>query len=342
MTGVNSLRRGTGVAALLVILSITSGCAGDFGDDQKSSGTAPGEEPAIVDGDVGTDGQSSGSTPPPASVPGIPDDPSQPLNVVPSTRQLVITATIGVQVPNVGDAVSTVIDTAERHGGQVYDSDVELGDPAKAHAELVVKLPPTEAEPFIADLGGVGNVVSRTQQTDDVTDQLTDLDARILSKTASVNSVRALLDKAKDLNEIVMLEQQVTDRQTELEQLLAIRKGLADQVSLATVTVELTATPIVETATTEPVVTPAKKTGVGESFRKGWDAFVKVLVAILVFLGYTAPFLVVLLGVSIVTLMVTRRAAQPRSRSAAPPPPPAPVEGRQTSEPDDEAAARTR
>ena len=198
-----------------------------------------------------------------------------------------------------------------------------------------------EATPFITALGeGIGRRVSLTGSTDDVTSQLTDLAARIATARASVESVQALLAQAEDLTDVILLEGELTNRQTVLEQLLAQQRNLQSLVALATVTVTLSAEPVEEPA---PKAEPAHEDGIGDAFAKGWRAFLTALTAVVLFLGYTGPFLV-LLGVALwVTLRVNRRlASRPRSRSAAPPPPPAPVAGPRTTAPDFEDAAKSR
>jgi hypothetical protein len=207
----------------------------------------------------------------------------------------------------------------------VYDSDVQLGDTADARGTLVIKLPPEEVEAAIADLRSIGEVVSRTQNTDDVTDQLTDLGARIATAQQSVDAVRLLMAGTKDLSQIVLLENELNTRQTVLEQLLAQQKGLRDRVALATLTVELrAATP----ATVDTVVTaePSSPTGVGEAFGKGWDAFTDFGRGTLVAIGYVAPFLVIGL-LALVPLALRRRSARRRNRSAVPPLQPTPAAG---------------
>ena len=42
---------------------------------------------------------------------------------------------------------------------------------------------------------------------------------------------------------------------------------------------------------------PAEKPSISKAFKSGWNGFVKVLAAILIFIGYTAPFLAILLSV---------------------------------------------
>ncbi|MEY2400684.1 MAG: hypothetical protein QOJ08_795, partial [Ilumatobacteraceae bacterium] len=92
---------------------------------------------------------------------------------------------------------------------------------------------------------------------------------------------------------------------------------------------------------------PHEKPTIGKAFKSGWNGFVKVLAAILIFIGYTAPFLVIVAIGAAFLIPISRRRRRladhlqmQQSRSAAPPPPPAPVADPQTSERDSVGAAR--
>ncbi len=259
----------------------------------------------------------------------------------PQTRQLVITMTVGIEVASVSSAVDAVISLAASHGGQLYNSNLDLTDPDHASGDLVFKVPPDQAQSFVAALDqGIGRRTALQGTTDDVTRQLTDLDSQILTARASVERVRAMLAAAKDLGEVVALEGELTTRETHLEQLLAQRADLGGQVALATITVHLTTAPAPLAA--PPAPKPAAHTGVGGAFARGWEAFAAVLLAVALFVGYTAPFLVLGAIATVVAIRVNRRRARvQRSRSTVPPPPPAPDGDPRTTAPDSGAAART-
>lgn len=271
--------------------------------------------------------------------------------VAEAERQLIVDVTIGVEVTDVATGVADVVEVADRHNGQVYGSDVQLGDPEHASARIVIKLPPGEVEGAIAELGALGRLISRFQSTDDVTDQVIDVNTRILTAQQSVDRVTQLLAEAKDLGEVVLLEGELTRRQTELEQLLAQQRNLGNQTARATLTVELSPTPEVAVTKNDPVVIMpdivVDDDSVGSAFRRGGEAFLHAGAAVLIFIGLTAPFLALGLLVGLVAWRLSRRISdragtpRPRNRSAAPPPPPAPGTGRQTSEPDFEDAARS-
>jgi len=331
-------RRALGVAAALVAVLVgASACAGTRSDSKSSSATQelPARPDPATEGRTAPVADSANS----GGIPGEQPDAAQPLGLDGSARLLVIEASVVVEVADVGNAVGQVVDLAAEHGGQVYDSQVDLGDPRYASGLLVVRLPPAEMESAIADLAAIGAVISRTQSTDDVTDQVVDLDARILTARASVDSVRALMATTKDLNQLVFLESELTNRQTVLEQLVAQQRNLANDVAQATLTVQLTTAPV-----PAPLVVVGQtdhRPSVGEAFAKGWTAFVRVLVAVAVAIGYASPFLAVLVILTGVAMLIRRVRRPRRSRSVAPLLPPTLAEDRQTIEPDSVDAART-
>lgn len=322
MATVNTARRRVGAVAVFVIIGITA-----CGDDSKSdsSGTAPVETaPAAAIDDSGSlgGGEATGQNG---------TDPA-PLTPV-TTRKLVITMSVGLEVDDAAAAVDEVVRLAADHDGQLYDSSVDLGDPRYAGGDLVFKLPPDEVDGFLTGLDpAIGRRTSLRGDTQDVTEQLSDLDARIDNARASVERVRALMDRATTLGEVVTLEGELTTRETHLEELLAQQANLQGLVAMATITVHLSTAP-----PPEPDSDATHKDSIGDAFRDGWHAFVAVVRGVVLFVGYTLPFLLI---AGVCGLVGWRLRRTSRSRAAARPRPPAPGAGPHTSSPDSADVAR--
>ena len=349
MTHVNTAHRGVRIAAALVavILGVTA-----CGSDDKDSSPAtdvnmaePGKTDApSVNGDAGqvpagsaapSDSGVSGETPAGPAI-DLPD-------VAPQNKYLAIDVSYGVEVDDISKGINEVVALSGRHGGQIYERTINITDDRSSSAAFVIKLPPENVEAAIADLDAIGVRRTASQGTEDVTSQVVDIDARLVTAQASLDRVRKLLEAATDLGQILSLESQLTERETLVEQYTAMKRAISDRVSLATLRVQLSLSPE-PTATVEPK--PVEKPTIGKAFKSGWNGFVKVLAAIMIFIGYIAPFLAIALIGAMVLIPVSRRRrslaqAQARqSRSAAPPPPPAPVADPQTSEHDSVGAAR--
>jgi hypothetical protein len=318
------------VALVAAIVALTA-CGGEHDDSSAAPLTtvsaAQGDAEQVVSHEPGS-AEQDGSEP--SATVALPDA---------GGRQLIVDVTVGVEVADVGAAVDQLIAVGDRHHAQVYASDIRLRDTGHGGGSIVFKVPPEEVEGLIADASALGRPVSRVQSTDDVTDRLTDLATRITSARQSVARVQALLDQTTSLGDVVMLEGELTTRQTTLEELLAEQRNVQNQAALATVTFELSAVPD-EVLEAPPAAAPDDHRSIGDAFGRGAHAFVVAVAAILIFIGYTAPFLGVALVVLVLGWRVSRRRVR-RNRSAAPLPPPARGEDPRTSEPDSAGAART-
>lgn len=313
-----SRRSSVGVTSvILIVLGVLGACSGEDEDSAADTfaaaattvaGQIGASDPASAETtaaavEVGDVSLAGGGAPPTAS--------PTALSPSPIGAALAIVASVAVEVPDVRRAVLDIPGVVEDHGGAIYDTNVAVGDPATASATITVKVPPTSLEPLIAGLGGIGELVGRTQQTEDVAAQISDTGARIETARASVERVRELLASATDLGAVVTIEAELTVRETALETLLANQRNLADRVSLATLTITVTAAP-------EPApIARDDSRGLGEAFRSGWNAFVGIVHGVALAVAYTAPLLVVA-AVGGIIAMVVRRRLRHRHRPATP------------------------
>lgn len=230
-------------------------------------------------------------------------------------RSIVVTGSAGIEVPDVPAAVDQISAIVTARGGAVFDVDLQMGDPEHARAMLVVRLPPEELEATIADLGGVGTLLSRTQESIDVTEQLVDLDSRIATARASVERVRALLAEAVDIEDVVRVEGELTRREADLESLLGSQRVLDDQVAMSTLTIELStsAEGIAALSTTFEDPRPT----VVEALADGWSAFAGMFATAAVALALAGPFLVTGLLVAAVVWFARRNRRPVRQATSA-------------------------
>jgi Domain of unknown function (DUF4349) len=341
MTHVNTAHRGARIAAALVAVILGATACSQDGDSETSAvnnaESSKADAPS-ANGDasqVPSDVEGSGETLPGPAVIDLPDI------VTPQPRNLAIDVTYGVEVDDIDKGIDDVVALSDRYGGLIYDRTINIADDRSSTASFVIKLPPENIGAAIEDLHAIGLRRTATQGTEDVTSQVVDIDARLVSAQASLDRVRTLLEAATDLGQVLSLESQLTERETLVEQYKAAKRALNDRVSLATLRVQLSVTPEpIAKTTAEPK--PDKQT-IGKAFKGGWNGFVKVLAAIMIFIGYASPLLVLAAIAAAFVIPISRRRRReqgPRNRSIAPPPPPAPAADPQTSERDSVGAAR--
>ncbi len=231
-------------------------------------------------------------------------------------RDVIIEMRVLVSSDNIQRTVASIMANVSALGGGVAYSNIDYGDRTDGHddgfAMLVVKVPPGGIDQLLAGLDDTGTVHSISQSAQDVTEQLVDLDVRIRNVRESVANVREFMDRTENLKDLVVLEGELTRRQTDLERLEAQQRNLSDRVALSTVTID---------------IVPAASVGgedsdtIGDAFSTGWDVFVAVLYRTGFVLAVLAPFLVVAALVALLVRFVVRR--RRATTGTAPPTPPA-------------------
>jgi uncharacterized protein DUF4349 len=104
-------------------------------------------------------------------------------------------------------------------------------------------VPPEAFLDVLEDLAALGDLEQRRVGSDDVTEQVVDLEGRLAATTASVERLRALLADAADVPQVVAVEGELARREGELESLTGQLRSLRASVDLATVTLTLTPPP---------------------------------------------------------------------------------------------------
>ena len=278
MTHVNTAHRGARIAAALVavILGATA-CSNDHDDASSATdvnvASRDEKSPTEVGGDGGQVAPADSDTPsaeaaagPPGEQPGIADLPL----IVPENKNLAIDVSYGIEVGDISKGINDLVALSDRHGGQIYERTINITDDRSSTASFVIKLPPEQVEAAIADLDAIGIQRTASQGTEDITSQVVDIDARLVTAQASVERVRKLLEASTDLGQILSLESQLTERETLVEQYTAMKRALGDRVALATLRVQLSLSPEPAVAPTEPKTTekPSDRQGVQERLER--------------------------------------------------------------------------
>ncbi|WP_214364626.1 DUF4349 domain-containing protein [Pseudonocardia sp. H11422] len=224
-------------------------------------------------------------------------------------RAIVRTARLGVEVPDTAGAARDVRLAAPASGGFVAEE--QAGDRTGL---LVLRVPAAGLDALVERVAGLGRVLERSSEAQDATEQLADLDGRVAGQQASVVRVRALLERAETVGEVVAVESELAQREAELESLQRRLAALRDQVALSTLSVDLRTAP-------DPGDGRAAG-GFGAGLGAGWDGLRAIATAAAAVLGFVLPFLPVLavlaaLGWAGVRIARSRRAG-PVGGPAAP------------------------
>lgn len=307
MDGQVGRRRGALLAAttLAAALALTGCGAGDSGA-KDTAGSAAEAPPAN-----GGAGRDAAANAPEGAGAGAPD-----LRV--DQRAIIYTGTMRVQVDDVDSAAREAAAVATRAGGFVGGDQRHSADD-DAVAELELRVPAAEFAGVVEAITKLGRQQSREINTQDVTEETVDLEARITSQRARVESARRLLARATSITDLVSLENELGRREADLASLEAKKRRLADLTALSTITVSLA-------GPTAKATEEKAETGFLVGLRGGWKAFVVSMTVLLTVFGALLPWLVAF-GVPVAVLLVVLRRRRKAPALVAPvsAPPPVPA-----------------
>ena len=278
-------------AAALTIITLTgatlmlTGCSNDDDASSGASGDAARDqvgavEPGSTD-DLLAEGGTGARDSAKATGTGL-------LSQVQTDRAVIATAEMTLRSRDVAATVDAIELIASSAGGFVSGRDISSNpdDPEDTRAVIVLRVPTAKLDSVIDRAQDEGEVVRVTADEQDVTETVVDVDSRVDSARASVERIRALLSEATTIGEVVRIESELSRREADLESLLAQQRALADQTSLATLSVTVLAPNAVEPP-------PEDTTGFVPGLQRGWDALVGVVVVALTTIGVLLPFVVV-------------------------------------------------
>jgi len=272
------------VAALVVL----AGCSGSGGSD---SGVAVGGDVSTAaemdaesqargaDGGGGGDGGDGGSA-------GTEDGDSAG-----SDRSIIRTGEVRLEVDDYASTASNLTAVAERRGGYVSDSTKRVhGRDGEewTTGRVVLRVPADDFPEAMTEVESEGTVRASSTSSEDVTDKVVDLEARLGNLRAERDRLRTLYERANDTEDVIAIERRLSEVQTEIERTEARLGNIQRQVAYATITVEL-----VEPRPDRPAPDQWYDTPVVAAFLESVEGVGVVLRAMVVGVAYAAPYLLV-------------------------------------------------
>jgi hypothetical protein len=299
--------RGVTVAAAAMSLALlTAGCSGGSGSDSLGAGGAAVDSKAqpqaaadLAGSEAMRKAQSGKAG---ANRPGI-------------QAQAVINTGRATLVAKDLDRLGTDIDRlVAQHGGTIAQEQTTSDDAGHTtSATMQLRVPADTFGTVMHALKDIATVKHSETDSQDVTTQVIDVDARVRSARASLAQLRKFLRQTTDINAMVQLESDIARREAELASMLAQQRYLDDQTAMSTIDLTLT----------RPArhAVPPKRDDAGflAGLDSGWDALSASTVVVLTVLGALLPFGIVLVLVGFPVWLLARR-LRPRAPAGAPAP----------------------
>jgi hypothetical protein len=181
-------------------------------------------------------GGASGSPPVAPPVPG--SAPAEPSGMT-SDRKIVQTASIRLQVKEVGASFEEVSRVATASGGFVASSNFSFQGEQQV-ASATIRVPAQRYQEVLSQLRSLGaKVDSEGSNANDITEEYSDLQARLRNYEATETQLLTFMTQARNVSEVLQVQDRLNNVRNEIERAKG-RMNLLDKLSdLATITVHL-------------------------------------------------------------------------------------------------------
>jgi Ca-activated chloride channel family protein len=296
------------VLAAVGLLLVGSGWAWSLRRDALTASTRDSSEAATTapapdsGGIVPETTAETGKRPPLAPVNGLPAPPPQTPMDGAFKRDIVTNGSVYMVVAAPTQAADRLVSAVTDAGGRVDSRSERSGAPDRsgsAAVNLVLRIPSDKLDGVLADAKKLGAIESMSIAHTDVTSQRVDYDARIEALQTSVTRLLDLMRRASNTADLLAAESTLTQRQAELDSLRAQRAALGDEISYATINVNLSAVPTVTHG------------GFIGALEHGWRSLISAGRVVVVTVGFLLPWLPVAVVLVLVLVLVLRRKPLP-------------------------------
>lgn len=217
------------------------------------------------------------------------------------SAKIIYTARLTLESKNY-DAARAALDSALLEAGGYLESSDESTAPGVCRSlSLTLRVPQESYQSFLEDAARAGNLVSKSEQAEDVTSQYLDLEARLANLTAQRARLLELQASADTLSDLLEIESSLSEVQYQLESYQSQLDWYSQQIECCTVRIALEEV---------EVYTPVQDgfgSRLAEAFRSGWSNFVAGAQQLAVFAVMAWPVLVLAAAVLCVVFGLRRK-----------------------------------
>ena len=199
-------------------------------------------------------------------------------------RKLLKEGTLDWETSDVVKTHQKVLDAVKKYNAYA-SNDAQTADEYRITNSMEIRVPANQFDAFVNDISkDVNQFDNKKISVLDVTEEFIDVTARIKTKKELEQHYYDLLQRTKNVTEILEVEQQLNNVRTDIESAEGRLKYLNDKISLGTITISFY----------EVKSTPIGFFGeIGKSFVQGWNGILYFVLGLL----KIWPFVIILLAI---------------------------------------------
>ena len=229
-------------------------------------------------------------------------------NATTTNRKLIRNASISVETKEFDTLMSSIDEKIKSLGGYVENMTGNYGSRYESYrsnksASITARIPSAKLDEFINAVGTEANITNKSESVTDITLDYVDMESHKKMLIEEQNRLLEFLDEADTVEEIISLEDRLTNVKYQLETMESQLRTYDNKVDYSTVNIDIREV-IDYTVVVEEEKTPAErmKEGFAESLRSIGIAFREFGIWFVINL----PYIILLAIVAVIALIVIR------------------------------------
>ena len=243
--------------------------------------------------------------------------------------KIIYSANVQVESTDFDRSLARLNELVEEYGGWVESSslngsnyvDQSRGAVSRRSANYTLRIPSDRFQELMGSLSDLGNVPYSHIYTENVTAQYYDVQARLTAYSAQEQRLLEMMELAESVEDIILLEDRLTEVRYSIESLQTSLNNWDRQVSFSSVYLDLME---VQVYSPEPQVQPSYGQRLATALKSGLRYFGDFFKELLIWLAGALPTLLLLGAIAAVVIIIVRKrkAARKARRTAAAAPAP--------------------
>lgn len=222
--------------------------------------------------------------------------------------KIITTISINMQTKDFMKATEELNALLKKHKGYIEESNISYNNyvyqDRLMYSDYSLRVPKENLEIFVRELKEIGNVIFENKNKQDITNQYRDTESRLRIIETKEERILALLEEAENMEDIITLENQLSDIIYEKESLTSSIISMDDKVDYGTVYFQLEE--VAKFSPGENARTPFMEK-IKNAFQDSIYFFLNTIQKLVIVFIYLLPYLLILVVLLLIALAIKKR-----------------------------------
>ena len=221
------------------------------------------------------------------------------------SRKLIRTVDLSLRTETFEQDVEGIQQLLNQYGGYIENlyQQGEAGSRYGRSASLTMRVPSDKLDAFVQGVSGYGRVTSRSETTQDMTEQYADNEMRLQTLRTKMDRLQTLLSQAENVSDMLKIEREIADTQYDLDRLEGKQLNIDRRVDMSYVYVNIQESIVQDEVDDEELTLGQRLKAALKASIEGLGRFGRNL---LVFLVMAAPVIVPVAVIVLIVKLVKR------------------------------------